>query len=72
MKLLMKNVFKRLLRSNSRYLVNRNHIRRICKKEKVIILDGDIEVNYSIKTYELLNMLGYSISEDETVCWENG
>ena len=61
---------KIFIRLGKSYLVNRNHIRRINKKDKVLILNGDIEISYSMKTLELLNKLNFSFSEDGTASWE--
>jgi len=38
-------------------IINRLHIKKIFKKQKKIMLSGDIKVSYSIKTQDLFELL---------------
>ena len=49
---------ERLVRVHRSYLVNRDCIKRIYKKEKVILLDDDTKIPVSRSGFKLMDELG--------------
>lgn len=62
----------KFLRIGQSHIINRNQIRKIDKVNKLIKLTGDHQIRYPMKTSELLGLLGFTNSEDETGDRENG
>jgi DNA-binding LytR/AlgR family response regulator len=48
------------VRVNQSYLVNRDFIKSVDKKKKIIELDNDRQIPFSISIRELLNLVGQS------------
>jgi two-component system, LytTR family, response regulator len=54
------------VRLGQSYIINRNHVRKISKKDKLLIMSGGHELNYPMNTCKLLSMLEIDIREEKT------